>query len=380
MSDNTIFFKKEKRLYQFGDGFEDYYLFSPVDIMVIPSVSLKTLYQTNDGIDGQVKLNKNDRFKKTAISYKVDFRVNTNDYIDIDYIQQVFNQGGRKISFFYDLDSDGFVQFYFTYLTVTAPPIISYQAQQDRNQEEKILSIGLSADTPYLYKCTNPAYFDREVFAYSQPRFVSASGDDGETLYDDGISTYDQGVSVATIPVANLTKEERFDYFTGIKPRLPLVYTDRFFARENYSINTNNLLLDTTLSSASTTTTTNEALDESSGENNKYLIEIGQMAQNEEVSIKNQTNNTGIKFTWLSASPSPDPILYNSDSNRAYNSSGSVIATTDLRIERLLGGYLYFNPRRTLNKALTLTGDQLLIEKTTGGNLTLKIEALITYQ
>jgi len=376
------YLKKKKYLYQFGDSLSNYYfVFPKTSYNVAGKSGLKTNYETSDGIDGSIKLNGIDKFKKLQYTYNIDFIIDNNSYFDIDYVKQVFWEGGKRISFFYDIDMQGYLEFYFTYLTVSNAFIEEVRDSQEYGQTIEKVSIELTQDIPYFYKCKSESlnYFNKN-FYQTQPKFQSNIANDGAFYYNNGSTTWDQSASFYSTPITNLDINNRIELFHNRENGdLGLFYTDKFIAQSNYTIASSNLLVNQTLTNNSPITiSTSNVLAESSAINNKYIIDIGTLATGNTLVILNNSNSSGIKFTWLALASSTS-IVYNSNNNRCYTNAGVLIPITDIKIESQLNKWLEFRPQRTLNKVISFSTDSLTLQKNTSTNCIIRIEALSTY-
>jgi hypothetical protein len=376
------YLKKKKYLYQFGDALSNYYfVFPKTSYNISINSGLKTNYETTDNIDGAIKLNGSDKFRKMQYTYNVDFIIDGNNYFDIDYIKQVFWEGGKRIAFFYDIDTQGYLQYYFTYLTVTNAFVEEIKDSQEFGQNIEKVKIELTADTPFLYLCKEESlnYFNKD-FYQAQPRLQDNIIKEGAFNLNNGTTTLGGGSSFYSTPMTSVGIEDRFELFHNRENGdLGLFYTDKFIAQSNYTIANTNLLVSQTLANNSPLTIfTTTVLKSSSATNNKYIIDIGTLATNNTLVILNNTNSSGIKFTWLSVSNSTS-IVYNSNNNRCYTNAGVLLPSTSIKIERQLNKWLEFNPQKTLNGVITSSPDSVTLQKNTSTNCSVNIEALSTY-
>jgi hypothetical protein len=372
MPSTEQFLKRQKILYQFGNGLSNYFIFPKPELNIGVGSSLKTNYENNRLTDGLINLSVDQKFKKGAYIYTVSFLLQNKDYFDIDYIKSVFWNGYRQLSFFYDLDIDSNLTFYYNYLTVTASFVEEFKSKEDFNQSTIKFSVELTAENPFVFACDSSiAYFNKSAFVVSEKKW-----DVG--LWDVGV--WDAGITVATIAISSLTLQQKLDLFYDCQNNdNALIYTDRFFNPTTYSLG-GSLIIDQTLTVGTPVDVqTTSYLIDSSADNRTFLIQLSAMATNDTVSITNITNNSGLLFTWRSATSSPSTFYYNSVKNRCYQSDGTIILTSDIQIIQQSNSFLYFNPKRTLNGVISTFNDTIRLQKSSTSNISVKIEALKSY-
>lgn len=364
-------FINQKILYQMGDGRGNHFIFPKTELAVSSSSSIKTMFDDNSGINGLINNSLSEEFKKGAYEFTIDFMLDNKDYIGLDYVKSFFWNGYKTIAFFYDLDKNGFINFYYTYLTITNSFLENYSSQIDYANDKIKVQVSVTAENPFFYETFGLQYFNENTYTPSL-------WDGSRTL--DGSWNLDIGETSSIFNFANLSNDLKKQYFydeCGENAK-PLIFVDRFFKIENMAISSNLLVNQTLTTNALLDTTTNNLLIGSTAKNPIYLIEIGSLNQNETLSIQNLSNNSGLKFTWLSSATS-GVIYYNSFKNRCYNSNKEIISERDIRIEILNNKFLFFNPQKNMNKLSTVNNDNLRIQKNTSSNLTLKIETLKTF-
>ena len=178
-------------------------------------------------------------------------------------------------------------------------------------------------------------------------------------------------------------KTKKTLFFDTADPSLALVYVDKFFDKTRFEIEVGQEVISQTLS-------TNSILDiqtaniyrNTTAPNKTYLIEFTQLAQNEWVTIQNQSNTSSFKVTWLSSSPSPSIFYYNSVWERFYDINGNQIPMTSIKLDKVNPSYdfLYFSAMSTLNKVVVGETENIRLQKNSSTNETIKIEILNTYQ
>jgi len=374
---------RKKILYQFGNGDGDYFVFPRENLSVIPSTGVKTIYSDNPQIDGNSKTT--DKFRKTAKTYKIDFLIKDNQYYDMDYLQKVFWSGREQIAYFYDLDTQNNIQFYYTYLTVTKGLDDKYESSASPSQEAEGFSVELTASNPFYYKCIDDTYYLNKDLAGTSTIYGNVAQYGTTARYGGSLS--DSQVNINTLSINQ--KREYFDVYGDVNSinnrKYPIYYVDRFLRFDptinGVSLNASNLLINTTLTTNDPTDVyTADLLKDSTSTNQFYWIEIGQLQQNEWIKIVNQKNNSGLFITWLNATSSTT-FYYNSKTGRCYDNNGAIIPFSKLQIlrEATTDTILNFEPDKSINKHLFTTTQQIRLTKNTSTNLTLKIEALQSY-
>jgi len=367
----------KQNLYQFGNGLnENYYIFSKLELTTKGTISLKSNHFESFSVDGFTKINVGERNRKSGQDLSVEFLVTDKDFFGAGYIQQVFNSKEKKL-FYYDLDINNFVNFYFC---PNADPLgIPNQERlpsETYGQGAKLLTAKFKAP-PFLYQCKpNLAYFNKEAIVSFIPRY-----DDGVSLYGAGL-LYDAALSIFVVALSGLTNQVKLDLFVNPKqPNNALVYTDKFFDLNDFTINNSEAIINTTLVNNST----NDSLltsffNDTTADNNIYMVELGQLATNNTLAITNLDNGSDLLITWINVSSSPATMIYNSAKGKLYNSSlKTEINPSFYAVNSALGNKLFFSGIATKNQTINITPQQIRLQKNTSGNLTVKIEALKTY-
>lgn len=372
------FLKIKNYLYQYGNGLEDYFIFPQIGFQNIVNKTVKTQYEDSNFIDGAIRTNLTDRNKLGAADLNINFLVEDNDYFDLGYVKKVFQSIPRKL-FSYTLDANGDIKFYFTpYSDVTKTVSQEDKSVMENGQKIENVEISLKLQNPYWYECkSNISYFNKDAYVISTKLF------DAGFTFNSGV-VFDEGTTVAKTSISSLSlKNKKSLFFDTPEPSYALVYVDKFFDKASFGIEagqevinqtlTNNLILDITTSNIYRDTT---------AANKTYLIEFTQLAQNEWVSIQNQSNSSSFKVTWLSSSTSPTLFYYNSAWERFYDINGVQIPMTSIKIDKINASddFLYFSAMSTLNTVITGTTENIRLQKNSTTNETIKIEILNTYQ
>jgi len=120
--------------------------------------------------------------------------------------------------------------------------------------------------------------------------------------------------------------------------------------------------------------------NDTTADNNIYMVELGQLATNNTLAITNLDNGSDLLITWINVSSSPATMIYNSAKGKLYNSSlKTEINPSFYAVNSTLGNKLFFSGIATKNQTINITPQQIRLQKNTSGNLTVKIEALKTY-
>jgi len=370
--------ESKQNLYQFGNGLNDnYYIFNKTQLTTKGTISLKSNHFESFAVDGFTKINVGERNKKSGQDLSVDFLVTEKDYFGIGYIQQVFNSKERKL-FYYDLDINNFVNFYFCPnadpLGIPNQEILPVETY---GQGVKLLTAKFKTP-PFLYRCKpNLAYFNKNAIVSSPvPRT-----DDFITRVDASL-LYDVASTIFLISLSALSNQEKLNLFIDPKqPNNALVYTDKFFDLGDFTINNSEAVVNTTLVNNST----NDLLltsffNDTTANNNIYMIELGQLATNNTLAITNLDNGSDLLINWLNVASSPTTLIYNSAKGKLYDSVlKTEINPSFYAINSTLGTKLFFTGIATKNQTLNISPEQIRLQKNTPGNLTIKIEALKTY-
>jgi hypothetical protein len=374
MVDIDSFMKRSKVLYQFGNGLGAYFIFPRTNLEISTESSLKTNFENNRLTDGLINMSIDQKFRKGAYIYDVTFLVDNKSLIDIDNIKSTFWNGYKQIAFFYDLDINSNLTFYYNILTVTKSLVESYKSNEGLGQSVIAYSIELTAETPFLFACDSSlAYFDKSAYVANVKTW-----DSGDS-WDSG-DKWDSGLNIASIPISGLTLDQKLELFYSCKHTdNALIYTDRFFNPQSYSLSSD-LIVDETLTvntpvDIQTTTT----LADTTADNKIYLIELSTLGLNDTVTIVNGSNSSGIQFRWISSVNSPSLIYYNSLKNRCFTAGNVEIPTSDIQISQVLNSFLYFSSQKTLNSILTNYKENIRLTKNSTSNIDVKIETLKTY-
>lgn len=365
--------KRKKILYQFANGLADYFVFPVTELEVGVGSGLKTNYVNNRLTDGLINISVNEKFRKNAYIYTISFLIKDTDLFDIDYVKSVFWNGYRQLAFFYDVNVNNNITFYYTYLTVTASFLEGRKPAENKfNQGQLVYTVELTAENPFLFACdASLAYFDKSAFVANERKW-------DEGLWDSGL--WDPGIALSTIAISGLTLQQKLDLFYNNQDNdNALVYTDKFFNPSSYSLGGNLVIDQSLIVNTPVDVQTSSFLADSTADNRTFIVELSTMVLNDTVSILNQTNDSGILFTWLSAVSSPVLFYYNSVKNRCYQADGTIIPTSDIQIIQQSNAFLYFNPKRTLNAVISTFNDSIRLQKNSSSTITVKIEALKTY-
>jgi hypothetical protein len=372
------YLRNKNYIYQIGDGRGDYFIIPRKEIVANVIKPSKSQYDENNFIDGQSRINLNDRNFLSAANLKLSFLVQDKDYFDLGYVKKVFQQAPQK-TFFYTIGSNDSLRMFFN------PSIDFVQsvqqedtAQNKYGQQIEKVDVDLKASNPFVYECkTSIAYFDYDLFAIIGGVVYSNAG----ILYGAG-GIYGSSSSLATILLSTLSIQERLDYFASCTSTKALVYTDKFFDRDGTGIEAGQEIIDVTLSNNNVNDSVTSTLyKDTTADNRTFIIAISGILNNAEwVSIQNTSNSSSLKFVWTSATPSPAIMYYNSYWDRVYDAAGDEIPPLNYRKERDLSKQLYFSPLATQNKTLTNEFENIRLQKTSVANITIRLENLNTYQ
>lgn len=229
------FLNYQKRLYQIGDGFDDYYIFDIVEFSQTLETGIKTFRDTNKLGNGEIRLNGLEKNLKGDYILNVTFKITTIDYNDnLNYLLKVF-YGKPKKAFFYEKTKSKDLVFTYNYVELVEVFKQELRAVENKGQEYKILACKFRLLFPYYFE---PC--DDQIKYIDLASFSTIKYDNGLT-YDSGLR-YDSYLS-AIKNIKTLTPEDKINYFANdtLNARIPLTSNDEFLKRETTQIN-NNLL------------------------------------------------------------------------------------------------------------------------------------------
>lgn len=370
------FLRNKIYIYQFGDGLGDYFILPKIELDMKSNKPVKSQYENSNFIDGAIRTNLRDRNNFGAVELPLEFIVKQRNYFDIGYLKKMFNKPLQN-AYFFTVDYDGNLEMYFNpdmdctgTINQEVSPNTEFGQQIDR------IKVQLTSGLPFVYKCKNSvSFFDFDAF--DVVRLVYGGG----ATYGGG-AKYGQAAALATIALSTLSVEQKLDYFATCEPSRPIVYTDRFFQNNAFSIEAGEELVNFTLTSNTIVdTATSTLLADTTADNRIYLIEItGQLSNGESVAIANLDNDSSLEIFWEGVSSSPAVMYYSSYYGKLYQADGTEITTTDYRKGQAQDNFLYFSPLSSQNKVLTNTFENIRLQKNSVNNITIKIENLNTYQ
>lgn len=154
-------------------------------------------------------------------------------------------------------------------------------------------------------------------------------------------------------------------------------------AQSNFSNFQNAFTYVLTSNNVYTTVYTNPLNLETDFENKVMVIGTTSLSLNNYFEIVNDSNNTGVRITWLENSTSPAIMLFYPHKNELYNGlTGALINvySGQFKIETLGLGMLKFNNRKVIDPVFdNQTFDILRIRKSSSGNFPIFIKNLPTY-
>jgi hypothetical protein len=370
------YIRTKQYLYQFGNAFEDYFVFPKTNFSAPVSKSVKTQYLEANFIDGVIRTNLTDRNKLTGIDLETNFQIQNNSYYTLDYVKKVFFSRPKKI-FFYTLDNDENIRFFFNpFADVSKTIEQKEQSQVDDSQLIENVQVGFKLPLPFVYECgANISYFDKDSYQTNVVRFNSGSTFNSGKIFNAGINAGRKLISTLSINTKKLL------FANPAKPIYPLFYIDKFFDRSYFAIESP--IINTTLTNNNVTDiVTNNSYKNTTAKNSVYLIEIGQMAQGDVVSIRNQSNASSFNITWLDSTSSPALIYYNSVWQRFYDGNGIQIPLSSIKTEKVESGddFLYFSALANSDKIFAFETEIIRLQKQSSTNISVKIEILNTYQ
>lgn len=361
-------------IYQIGDGDGDFYIPSKNELSANDSVTIRQEYEQTTFSDGQIRKNLANRNYIEDSTIEFSFLVRNEDAVSLDYVKKILNLKILK-AFFVKYDSNSYPSVFFN----PSVDVVSYKTQTVQPSEElgqtyqRVSATLKLAENPFLYECKpNIAYFDETASVVNKLLI-------GSFVIGDG-SIIGQADIVSKVLLSGLTLSQLQSFFEDCNPKKQLIYIDKFFDKSEFNITTGQEVINQTLTSnAIVSTQTTTIYKNTTAENRTYLIEIsGILNQNEWISIRNASNDSGIKITWKSTTPSPSVIYYNSFYNACFNSSGAKIET--VLIDQPESFFLFFSPLKTFNTSFQNEYEIIQLNKVSTNNLTVKVENLNTYK
>jgi hypothetical protein len=366
-------------IYQIGDGRSDYMIVPKADMSNGLSKPTKTQYGETANFDGAYRLNSNRKNNLGSVENNLSFLIGNDGLFDIGYVKKVFHQPPQRV-FHFVRDVNGDVKMFFN---PTVDVINQPQQKEDPNAEKgqtlEKLGATLKYLISYLFECKpGIACFDYTAFSIAQLLYGNAG------LTYGGGATYGSADVLATVLLSSLTLAQKQEFFTTCESTKALVYVDKFFdPTQSPSIEAGQEVISRTLTNNLVNDgETTEIYKDSTADNHIYIIEItGVMNQNEWVEIQNLSNQSTIRFTWASITPSPSVLYYKSHFGKLYNSINAQIPDLNYRkTQPSQPNFLYFSAMKTNNQTIMSTKQTVRVQKNSINNLTIKIENLNTYE
>lgn len=373
--------KGDKQLYQFGDARNNSLTFNKEDFSSTLNPAVKRVTRSSNLYDGVSRINVNNQNNKEEYVLDIDFLFdNDNSWnYGLDHLNTVLYSEPKPI-FFYSVNTDvqnpnQNITWYYNIAECITPPKQIIEQSEGKGTEKQIIPLSF-AMSPYYYECDNSlAYYDSELFSINQVTY------NGGVTYNSG-TVYDSAPTFGFVGLSGLTVDQQISLFvTPNKPRSQLVYTDRFFKKEGLDIDSSNLSINTTLVNNSLNSlVTSPTYSKTSANNRIYLIKLGQLTQDDTITINNLDTDTGLYIKWLDTTSSPLNLIYNSFWNHLYDpTTGNIITTNQALILPSLNNWLYFGKKYSINPLLTTKTENITLQKNTSSNLTVSCEILNTY-
>lgn len=378
----------DKLIYQYGNAIEPNYIFFKGKFQKNIATSVKTMYSDSFYIDGQVDMLQKTKARKNSYELECTFYNSFNSPYSLDYINRVF-YGEPRLSFYYDYAYDPtagknqreFGKIYYNYTRCIKPPNQSESQRDNMEKNDLVSDVILKPNTPYFYDCSD----DVEYVLYTDYTAAVRQWDNNSLQWDNVSNLgWDYATNQFAV-VSGLSNANKLDYFTNKKPDDPkyiLFLKDRFFNRDTKQTNRNYVINETQNANTSSDYVTNDILQNASADTDIYRIELNQMAPNQTVEIKNLTNNSGIKITWLESSPSNAVLVYNSYYKKLYETTSETEIDSSkysIQIPTENARALYFRGLVNPFRIRELPYEQIRITNQGVNNLTVKIDVLPAY-
>jgi hypothetical protein len=375
--------KNQKVLYQIGNGDEDYYIFPSGGLEFNFPGGKKEITNTSELFDGVSLASGVDRLFKQGWAFSITWSEPVTSVFNLNYIQKIVNQGMKKI-FFYEETSDGDIKVFFNYGIFTVNPdqrFSSTDTSGTGDQARYIYTGQMLIPNPFFYECDEELkYFDEAAYRAITPlRF------DQGWNFDSG-ENFDSTFVTAFPAISGLSVDAKKEIFAtcGSGNRKPLYFEDRFIAQDKNDLATSNLKTVSLSTNDLTQETSNTlAYKQTTAINSIYLIKFDPLGQNEWIEIKNTSNNSGTRITWVGDTANTNDVVFNSRNGVFVDSvTEEYLNYTKVvyDIAENVDDFLYFSPLYSRNPFLgIIEGETLTFQKSASSNNTISIDLLKTY-
>ena len=376
--------------YQFANGGisqQDYYIFQRTNFSSQNDYGLKLNKQTSNLFEGEAKTTPLKRNLKGVYNYNVTFNADTSyETEQMRFLQKVFNQDDT-LNFFYSFDDKDGLKIYYNLAQITKPIGQRFtESTESDGTFTRNYNVNIECYEPYLFECDiNDLYYvDDRTFQTTILR------------YDTGLQ-YDQGLKydalfVSTHKTFTGTDLKNLDFVKNLfkvgdvtgRREYSLYYKDRYFLRDEWTINTSSRKTYTLTTNDPLITDTGILDLNCTGDNRFFLIEFEPLLVDEWLKIENLDNGSDIIFYWNYAKTNRYNIIYNSYADSFYNTKYGTEYSEEQNLIRFdfTDQKLYFNGLYTQNPFsdyITNKKQNLRITKNTGGNLNVYLSILKTW-
>jgi hypothetical protein len=375
--------KNQKVLYQIGNGDEDYYIFPFGGLEFSFPGGKKEITNTSELFDGVSLASGVDRLFKQGWAFSITWSEPVTSVFNLNYIQKIVNQGMKKI-FFYEETSDGDIKVFFNYGIFTVNPDQRFSSNDTSgtgDQARYIYTGQMLIPNPFFYECDEELkYFDEAAYRAVTPLTIGGGWTIG------GGSIIGQTFATAFPAFSGLSVNAKKEIFATCESenRKPLYFEDRFIAQDKNDLATSNLKTVSLSTNDLTQETSNTlAYKQTTAINSIYLIKFDPLGQNEWIEIKNTSNNSGTRITWVGDTANTNDIIFNSRNGVFVDSvTGEYLnyTKTIYDIAENVDDFLYFSPLYSRNSYLgIIEGEALTFQKSASSNNTISIDLLKTY-
>lgn len=377
----------DKLVYQYGNADEPNYVFHKGDFEKRLSTGVKTVYKDMPYTTGEVDYLQGTRAKKTMYEIEISFANMFYSPFEIQSINNAFD-GSKRMLFSYDIVHNGalgvharrtFGKFYYNYARVTKP-IDQIETIYDSAGKVQFDSTVILKQPPAFYDCSNAI----EYVNYATYLASLSEWDNNTFDWDSNNPGWDSAAGTYGL-ISSLTNDQKYQFFTNLKTS-PMDYLvllrDRFFARDTTQAARLYILDETQNSNSQTDYVLTDDLKDTSTDNTIYRIELTAMNDGQSIEIRNITNNTAIKITWLAGAQSDNVLVYNSYTGKLYETTsetdidpGSYLA----EIPDDANDRLYFSALSAVRQVRFQPKEQVRLTNSTGTNLDVKIDVLPAY-
>lgn len=365
----------ENRLpYQYGDPRNgDFIVFNCDDLALQYQPRVKTERASSSLLDGDIRLNVNEKNKLDNTIIKLKFSLNQSEKYTQNYILSLFSEKPRKFFVYEEGEEKNqpIKRILWQYAeAITLPQVFS--GTNERGFEYKVYEVELYLLKPYFYDVDLSLYYFQDGAVYPV-----ANG----AYQANGAITAGEYMNQSFVPITTPQQQQQAIFGGKI-----LSVIDQYYAIEDINIMAASSLFNTTLTSNNPLYVESNNINlQTSKETDKYLIQFNPLNTNEWIEIENLDTGGSVRITWLDQTPHVYNMIYSSVYNVLISTgTREIILTSQYRIDNPTGNPLFFSnklKRDLINKFIYVnkTTDSLRIQKNTSSNNTIYIQTLKSF-